>query len=199
MRKFAYYVLLPLVRIALFFYHPVFKVAGRENIPQKGRLVICANHRGIADPLWIVATLRLGHIPRIMAKKEATEAPVLGWLLRHVGVFGVDRNGTDVVAIKNGLRCLKEEEELLIFPEGTRVKPGKIVEPKRGAVLLAARTDSPILPVYISTKRYPFSPMKCVIGKPYRPQFAGMKPTEEELERETKLLMERIYGMGEAE
>lgn len=199
MRKFAYKVLLPLVRAGLFFYHPVFRVVGRENVPHNGRLVICANHSGLADPLWIVHALRLGHIPRIMAKKEALEMPVLGKILERIGVFGVDREGIDVAAIKKGLKCLKDEEELLIFPEGTRVKPGKIVEPKRGAVVLAARTNSPILPVYLTAQRRPFSKMKCIIGTPYTMEFAGLKPTEAELELETKRMMEKIYKLGEVE
>lgn len=199
MRKFAYKILLPIVRAGLFFYHPGFRVIGRENVPCNGRLVICANHSGLADPIWIVHALHLGHIPRIMAKKEALEMPILGRIFERIGVFGVDREGIDVTAIKKGLKCLKDEEELLIFPEGTRVRNGKIVEPKRGAVMLAARTDSPILPVYLTAQRRPFSKMKCVIGMPYTMEFSGPKPTEAELEHETRRMMERIYKLGEVE
>lgn len=191
-----YWILYAVVRAAMFLYHPVFRVIGRENIPTGGRLLICPNHSGMADPLWVIFALRLGHVPRIMAKKEVMNVPVLGWLLRKFGVFGVDRGGTDVAAIKTGLRCLKDEQQLLIFPEGTRVRHGNRVQPKRGVMLLANRTDSPILPVYLSVKRYPFGPITCVIGKPYKPDFGGEKPTEEMLELESVQLMDRIYEMG---
>lgn len=184
-------------RIGLFFFHPVFKVVGRENVPKDTRVVICSNHSGLADPIWLIFALRLGRMPRIMAKKQAMEVPVLGPFLRKIGVFGVDRDGADVNAIKTGIKCLRDEQALLLFPEGTRVRPGKPVEPKRGALMLAARTNSPILPVYLSTKRVPFGPMRCVIGEPYQMEFAGAKATESEIEQATKDLMSKIYELGE--
>ena len=194
---FIYKILFVIVRVAMFFYHPVFRVVGRENIPRQGRFLICPNHRGMADPVWVIFALRLGHIPRIMAKIEVMKVPVLGWFLRKMGVFGVNRDGADITAIKTGLRCLKDDQQLMLFPEGTRVKPGQHVAPKAGAILLAHRTDSPILPVYLTTRRYPFSPMTCVIGKPYEPDFGGCAPTEEQLQREANRLMDQIYEMGE--
>ncbi len=193
----AYKLLFVIFRIIMFLYHPVFRVVGREHIPQhNGRLLICPNHRGLADPIWVIFAMRLGHIPRIMAKKEVMAVPVLGWFLKKIGVFGVNRQGADVTAVKNGLRCLKEEQQLLIFPEGARVKPGCSLEPKRGALLLAYRTDSPILPVYLTTKRYPFSPITCIIGAPYRLDFGGQTPTEAQLQEAAETLMKKIYSMG---
>lgn len=192
-----YYFLYVVCRLGLFFYHPVFKVQGRENVPKKGPVMICSNHSGLADPIWVIFALRLGRMPRIMAKKEAMKVPVLGWFLRSIGVFGVDRSGADVGAIKTGIKSLRDGQALLVFPEGTRVKPGTHVEAKRGALVLAARTGSPILPVYISTKRFPFGPMRCVIGAPYHLEFAGPKPTDAELDQATRTMMDKIYQLGE--
>lgn len=186
-----------IVRVLMFFWHPVFRVIGRENVPKKGRLMICANHISMSDPIWIVFALKLGHIPRIMAKQEAMKWPIVGGVIKKFGAFGVDREGADINAIKTGLRCLNDEQQLLVFPEGTRVKPGTRVEAKRGAVTLAARTNSPILPVYLSVKRRPFGPLTCVIGKPYCLQFAGKRATDEELKRFSEELMEKIYQLGE--
>lgn len=198
-KNFIIYVIICIVRVALFFWHPVFRVIGRENYPNSGRLMICANHRGIADAIWIVFALKSKYIPRIMAKQEAMRIPVLGWLIKQLGVFGVDRGGTDIQAIKTGLRCLNDEQQLMVFPEGTRVKPGKTVSPKRGAVTLAARTDTPILPVYLSVKRYPFSPITCIIGKPYKLEYEGRRATDEELNCFSDELMKKIYALGEQE
>ncbi|MGN0979522.1 MAG: lysophospholipid acyltransferase family protein [Candidatus Avoscillospira sp.] len=195
--KATYCFLYIVCRIGLFFYHPFFRVVGREHVPKEGRLVICANHSGLADPIWVIFGLRLGRMPRIMAKKEAMQVPILGPFLKAIGIFGVDRSGADVSAVKTGLKCLRDEQALLVFPEGTRVRPGKIVEPKRGALMLATRTDSPVLPVYLSTKRFPFGPMRCVIGESYRPEFAGAKPTDEEMDAAMQDLMARIYRLGE--
>lgn len=159
--------------------------------------MICANHRGAADPIWIIFALRMNHVPRIMAKKEVMQIPVIGWVLKKFGVFGVDRESADVNAIKTGLRCLNDDQQLMVFPEGTRLKPGERVEPKRGAMTLAVRTNSPILPVYLSTKRYPFSPMTCVFGEPYYPQVSSKRPTDDELKQLSDELMEKIYRLGE--
>ena len=168
-----YYFLYAACRFGLFFYHPIFRVIGRENVPKEGRLMICANHSGLADPIWIIFALHMGHMPRIMAKKEAFDIPVLGWFLRSIGVFGIDREGLDIGGIKTGIKCLREDQQLMVFPEGTRVRPGKVVQPKKGALLLAARTDAPVLPVYLTVKRHPFSKLTCVIGKPYRPAYSS--------------------------
>lgn len=192
-----YRFLLAVCRIGMFFYHPVFKVVGRENVPQRTRVVICCNHSGLADPIWLLFALRLDQMPRIMAKKQAMKIPVLGAFLRAIGVFGVDRDKADVNAIKTGIKCLRDEQALMIFPEGTRMRAGKVVEPKDGALMLASRTDSPVLPVYLSTERIPFGPIRCVIGKPYRMEFAGAKPTESELHQATKDMMKKIYQLGE--
>lgn len=193
---FLYYLVYCLVSVGFFFWHPIFHVKGRENVPHGGRLVICSNHSGMADPFWVCYALRLGHIPRIMAKKEAMETPVLGRFLEKLGVFGVDRDAADVHAIKQGMRALRNEEQLLIFPEGTRVRNRKDSLPKRGAVTLAARTDSPILPVYVSMRKYPWQRVDVIIGEPYKVTFEGRRATDEELERASEELMDKIYAMG---
>ena len=183
-----------LVRLVLFFYHPVLRVIGRENLPKEGSYLICPNHCGMADPFWAVVSMKAGFIPRIMAKKELMEIPVLGGLLRWVGVFGVDRGNADINAIKQGIRCLREGEPLLLFPEGTRVKQGQRVQAKGGAVMLAHRTGCPIVPVYLTTRRRPFSAMTCVFGEAYVPDLGEGRPTEAALNRAAEELMDKIYG-----
>ena len=192
---FLYCFLYCLVSAVFFLWHPVFRVKGRAHVPHGGKLVICANHSGMADPFWIVLALRLGHIPRIMAKKEAMSYPVVGWIMDKLGVFGVDRDVADVHAVKQGMRALRNDEQLLIFPEGTRVRDRKNSCPKRGAVTLASRTDAPVLPVYVSMRRYPWQPVTVVIGEAYQLQFSGPKATDDELEKATAELMNKIYAL----
>ena len=188
-----------MVRFFLFFWHPVLRVQGRENIPQEGRLLICSNHYSMSDPVWIVLAMRAGHIPRIMAKKEARNYPVLGTILEKIGVIFVERGMADVNAIKSGLRCLRDEQQLLIFPEGTRVRRRQDSDPKRGAMTLSARTHTPVLPVYVSEKRRFLGPMEVTFGTPYLPEFDGEKASDRELELATAELMARIYAMGDRE
>ena len=186
-------------RAVLFFWHPVFRVQGRENIPPEGNFLICANHRGMMDPLWILFALKLSRTcPRIMAKESLMKIPVLGSILKRIGVFGVRRGENDIAAVKEGLSALKSGKNLMIFPEGTRVKPGSTVQAKSGPVLLAMRTGTPVLPVYVETRRFPFSPMRCIIGQAYMPQAENLRrPTPEELHTRSRELMEKIYALGE--
>ncbi len=191
---FWYWFIYGIAALTIRIWHPILRVEGRENVPA-GRCVICCNHSGMADPGWVILGMGVRYIPRIMAKKEALRIPVLGWMMQQIGVIPVDREGADVHAIKEGIRALRNDQQLMIFPEGTRSRPGKHIVPKRGALVLAHRTESPILPVYVSRKRRPFSPMTVILGKPYTLDFDG-KPTDAQLEAATRELMQNIYEMG---
>lgn len=182
----------PILWVMSLFHFP--KFLGRENVPQ-GACVICGNHSGLADPVWAVLAIKQRTIPRIMAKKEVMGKPVLGKFLGAFGAFGVDRDNPDISAVKTSLKALKNGEQLLIFPEGTRVKEGKTVTPKSGAVMLANRAGVPILPVYITRNRKPFRKIKVVIGEAYRPAFENEKPSSEKLQAATAELMRKIYAM----
>lgn len=175
--------------------HPV-KAVGRENIPE-GAALICPNHTRASDPFFVLYAFKRKHIMRAMAKAEIMRVPVIGWVLRKAGVFGVERGTADINAVKTALRVLKNGYKLLLFPEGTRVGEGESVEAKTGAAMFAVRTGSPIIPVYVPAKKRWFRPTTVVIGQPYYPQVAGRKGTSEEYRAISDELMERIYALGE--
>lgn len=175
--------------------HPV-RAIGRENIPE-GAALICPNHTRASDPFFVLYAFKRKHIMRAMAKAEIMRVPVIGWVLRKAGVFGVERGTADINAVKTALRVLKDGYKLLLFPEGTRVGEGESVEAKTGAAMFAVRTGSPIIPVYVPAKKRWFRPTTVVIGQPYYPQVAGRKGTSEEYRAISDELMERIYALGE--
>lgn len=195
MNHFWYVTLRAVARIGLFFWHPVFRVSGREHVPA-GPCVIAVNHAGMADPIWVMFALRQYVPPRILAKDSVLHIPVLGKFLEWVGLIAVRRGENDVGAIKTVLKALKDGDQLLIFPEGTRIRGGKRIEAKTGAMMFASRTGVPILPVWLEPKRRVFSPMRAVVGAPYIPTCDG-KPTSEDLHRMTGELMDGIYALGE--
>lgn len=188
-----YTILWPVFR----FVYPI-KAVGRENIPE-GAAVICPNHSAAIDPFYVVFAFGRKYPMWAMAKQEILNWPVVGWILGKAGVFGVDRGSADLKAAKTALRCLKENRKLLMFPEGTRVHEGESVEAKAGAALFATRTGSPLLPVYIPTKKKLFRPNTVVIGKPYYPQIAGRKATNDELQAIAADLMDRVHALGEGQ
>ena len=175
--------------------HPV-RAVGRENIPE-GAALICPNHTKASDPFFVVFAFKRKHTMRAMTKKQIMDVPVIGWILGKAGVFGIDRGAADINGVKTALRCLKEGNKLLLFPEGTRVEDGETVEAKTGAAMFAVRTGAPIVPVYIPAKKRWFRPTTVVIGKPFYPQVAGKKGTSEEYHAIANELMARIRALGE--
>lgn len=178
--------------------HPV-KAIGRENIPEGG-CMICGNHTSAADPLMLVyAVTREKCQVRPMAKVELTRLPVVGFLLRKAGVFGVDRGSADVGAIRTAMKYLRGGEKVLVYPEGHRVRKsrGDVRDPKSGAAMLAVRCGVPILPVYIPEKKNLFRPTPVVFGEPYFPKTETKKGTPEEYEAITADLMHRIDALEE--
>lgn len=183
------------LRCCLRFCHPIIHILGRENLP-KGAAVLCCNHSAFSDPIWVIVFGKCPTLPRSMAKKELLEKPLLGWLYRKLGAFPVDRGHTDIGAIKTAMQTLKNDDKVLIFPEGTRVRRGKPSEPHSGALLIATRMKVPVIPVYLSTKKHFWQSVTLRYGEPYAPAYEGAKPTQEDLERLTAELMQKIYAMG---
>ncbi|MBR2782088.1 MAG: 1-acyl-sn-glycerol-3-phosphate acyltransferase [Oscillospiraceae bacterium] len=196
MRVFLYRIIFVILRCVMFLVHPVLKVKGRERIPE-GACVICPNHSALSDPVWLVLALHLKQMINIMAKIQLSHVPVIGPFLGYMGIIYVDRDRADVGAIKSSLTVLKADRPLVIFPEGTRVKPGKEVHAHTGAALLASRTDAPLIPVYITKNKKFLHPIHVVFGEPFRVEKAGIKATGSELQSATDELMQKIYELEE--
>lgn len=195
-RNFWYGFLFYLVYPFYFITHP-FRATGVARVPE-GSVVIAGNHTDMADPVVTCLALGMGRKVRPMAKLELRSVPLVGWLLDRAGAIFVDRGAADLKAVKTALKHLKDGGKLLVFPEGTRVKDGQQVEAKDGAALMATRTGSPLVPVYISPNKRWFRCSHVVFGDPYYPEFEGRKPTSEELDSITKELMSRIQQLGES-
>lgn len=191
--RFYHFVRVP-VWLVLRAMHPVMRVRGKEKIPE-GACVLCGNHSALTDPIWIVLAAWFSRIPRTMAKKELFRVPIVNWVVQLVGAFPVDREGSDVGAVKIALRALRDGDKLMIFPEGTRIRRGKISEPHSGAMLIATRADVPIVPVYVSTNKRLFAPIDVIFGTPIYHEKA--KYSQQELDEMTAEMMHTIYQMGE--
>ena len=173
------------------------KVVGRENVPQEGGVVICANHTSFLDPILVLLAATKKRQIHVVAKAELFKIPVLNWILKGIEMIPVKRGMSDVTAFKESLRVLRNGEPLLIFPEGTRVKEGQEVEAHPGAIVMAARSNVPVLPVYIGKKKRLFRKTDVVFGEPYMLQFEGRKPTHEASQHMTDELMKKISALGE--
>ena len=106
--RFWYHVCWWIARIGLFFWHPVFHVEGRAHIPA-GSCVFCANHSGMADPIWILLALPEKRMIRIMAKQELRRVPFVGWVMEKFRVIFVNRGAHDIAAYQQCIDALEQE------------------------------------------------------------------------------------------
>jgi len=114
--------------------------------PSSGGFVLAAGgYRSILDTGVVASATK--RTPRYMGAEKYFAAPVLGWFLRSVGGFPVERTATDRDALRLSEEVLASGEPLVIFPEGTRFS-GPIVQPfQQGAAFLACRAQVPVVPV----------------------------------------------------
>lgn len=170
------------------------KIIGKENIPNEGACIICANHKSYYDPPLIVA-FNKRHI-NMIAKKELYKNPLLAWLGRIFDVFPVERDGKDIEAVKHSLKVLKNGEILGIFPEGTRHGMEKGVKVKSGAIQMALKAGVPIVPAGIKGDYKIFRKVTITYGKPIYYNKSEINPQDKEkLDELTTDLMNTIVDL----
>jgi glycerol-3-phosphate dehydrogenase (NAD(P)+) len=131
------------------FFHLYWRLSriGREHIPAEGPFIIASNHRSFLDP-FVIAVMARRPI-YFMTKKEAFINRPVAWLLSSLGAYPIDRQGGDQEAMDTTKAILDRGDGVLIFPEGTRTRPGPLGRPKRGIGRLALETGAPVVPVAI--------------------------------------------------
>lgn len=125
-------------------------VKGRENINKKTSYVFVANHQGAYDIFSIYGFL--GHNFKWMMKKSLEKIPFVGYACRRAGQIFVDNSSPAAVkqTMQEAQQRLQGGLSLVVFPEGTRSKTGKMKLFKRGAFQLAVELNMPVVPVTIA-------------------------------------------------
>lgn len=130
-----------------------YRVEGRENIPSGGALIV-SNHQS----LWETIALQLLlSNPIVILKKELLRIPIYGWWAMRAGNIAIDRQGG-----AKELRRLREEAaariaaggQIVVFPEGTRVKPGETAPYQPGVAGIYLAVDAPCTPIAHDSGRF---------------------------------------------
>jgi len=114
----------------------------------RGHIVVM-NHQSALDILVGIWAMREDFF--FLAKKELLQIPIFGWGAWMSGVIYIDRSKGvgDDRALKVVRNVITRGRSIVIYPEGTRSKDGKLLPFKRGAFVMALQTGAPILPVTI--------------------------------------------------
>lgn len=150
-----FYKILRVIVSAIF--KPLFRIHshGLENFPKSGGCIVAPNHTSALDPILLAVSEERPII--FMAKAELFKIPLLSQLMRALGAFPVNRKESDITAIKKSISIVERGDPLCVFPQGTRCAGVDLSETsdkiKSGVGLIAFRTNAPIVPVYIKTKK----------------------------------------------
>ena len=137
-----------------------------------------------------------------MGKEELFRNPILNWLLRKLGAFPVSRGNNDIQAVKTSIQVLKENDNLLIFPEGTTIRngigsvDGLPPHAKSGAAMIGIRTGAQLVPVFVDGAKKPFRKVRIIFGTPYTPVYSGRHGTAEELQKIADDILTEAYRLG---
>ena len=168
-----YWILLPIVWVLAHILWR-FEVIGREHLKsvQDGRpYVIAANHIANLDPVFILIEVFSGRRLHIPAKEELFKNPLAGWFLRCMGAVSIERGKGDTTTVEKLTNECKNGTGIMIFPEGTRTKTGKLGMIKSGAFVIAAAAGADMLPVRIiygskDGRMHLFCEIRIVFGTP---------------------------------
>lgn len=126
------------------------EIRGRENLPS-GAVVIVSKHQSAWDTFVFYT---LVDDPNYILKKELMDIPFWGWCAAKCGAIGVDRDGGGS-ALKKMVRDTQDRldkgRQVILFPEGTRSKPGSRLPYHPGIAAMYNHTQAPVIPVALNS------------------------------------------------
>ena len=173
------------------------KVIGKKNLP-KGSCIIASNHTSNLDA--VVFALNTWEKKYYLAKKELFKNKFMTFFLKRFGAIKIDRQTSDVSAIENSLKVLKNGKKLVIFPEGTRVNNEnmELGQVKQGVSMFAIKAKTQIVPMFLLSRPKMFKRNKIFIGKPFSlDEFYDKRLDNETLSQATLIVEEKMNELRE--
>jgi 1-acyl-sn-glycerol-3-phosphate acyltransferase len=123
------------------------RVAGTENVPLSGPVILASNHASYLDPPLVGCAL-----PReinYLARASLFRFPVVGAVLRSWNAVPVERDGGGARGLRTILDRLLEGGGIILFPEGTRSHDGRLHPGRSGIGLTVIKSEAPVVPVRV--------------------------------------------------
>lgn len=184
-----------------YFYFKIFhrfEVKGMNNVPLAESFILASNHLSFIDPPALGCKL-----PRNLhyfARDSLFRGP-LGFLIRRLNSIPVNRDRLDLKTYRMVLSVLNDGNPLLVFPEGTRSRDGRLSTPQKGIGFLVAKSGVSVLPARIEGsfeilgpgRRFPY------LGKKLKVTYGRLLSSEEmklleEAENPHQKIAERIMS-----
>ncbi len=159
------------------------------------RAIIVSNHSSFADPPCICASIPFRRV-YVVTAKEMFKKP-FEKALTMMGCIKIDRDIVDTVCIRTCIDHLNAEKVITVFPEGKINLDDELAEFKSGAVLLAAMTGAPIIPIYNAGNYKRGQRVQMMMGAPINiGEFCNGQPTKERIDELTAMIKERLEALG---
>ena len=123
------------------------RVFNPERVPLAGPVILASNHASFLDPPLVGAGVKRGI--NYLARDTLFRFPGVGWLLRHWNSVPVDREGGGAAGLKAILDRLLAGGAIILFPEGTRTRDGKLQPARSGIGLAVIKSNAPVVPVRV--------------------------------------------------
>ena len=121
------------------------KILVKGHVPDNSASIVCSKHQSFLDVLILLKALPE---PKFIMKSELSWIPVLSTYARKIGCVNIKRNDKlrSWHALKQAINKEAENQsgQLVIYPEGTRTKPGQEVKYKKGVLVLFSSLKRPL-------------------------------------------------------
>jgi len=126
-----------------------YRTSGVEHLPAEGPFIISPNHQSYLDGFFLAAALPFRTVRHLffVGAAEYFESRFMRWVASTLNIVPVDPDANLVRAMQAGAAGLRLKKVLILFPEGERSIDGELKKFRKGAAILSAHLDAPIVPV----------------------------------------------------
>jgi 1-acyl-sn-glycerol-3-phosphate acyltransferase len=143
----------PIYFLGWVFFRAIYKLYFRwrvynpERVPLKGPVILACNHASFLDPMLVGAALKRDI--NYLARETLFDFPVVGWVLRRWNSVPVDREGGGAKGLKAILDRLLDGGGIILFPEGTRTRDGRLQKARSGVGLTVIKSTALVVPARV--------------------------------------------------